>query len=441
MCGISAVLFNHNSFIENRLMLHNLQHRGYESCGIGNSHTIIKNYGKVNNVFENVEMNDIVSLGHIRYSTTKHKSNTQDIQPLLLDNMKMVHNGNIKNYNKLLNKHKFNLNTTSDSEIILHLIKDSNNIRLIDKIKDAMLQIKGAVSMILLIDKLVFIVRDYKGYRPLVLGHKDDSVYIASETCAFDALNVNYTREINGGEILCYNLDNLESFSEYYKEPSLNPCIFEYIYFAHPSSFVFNNYIHTVRKLFGKYLAIDSPPPNKTDQYIITPVLQSGLEYALGYYYHCKSLDYNCKFDIVLLKNYNSGRTFIDPDNKELKIRNKFIPLKDKIHDKKLIVIDDSIVRGNTSKYIIRYLKENSPVEIHFKSGCPQIIYPSNYGIDFKTKEELISYKYNKNIKDMEEFLELSSNDSLDFLSLDTLYTIINKHLQQSYYINYFIKK
>lgn len=406
--------------------LFSMQHRGQEASGISSADSnriyTIKNSGLVTQVFEQQELAKLkgfAAIGHNRYSTAGGDS-IFDAQPVFarydLGEMSVVHNGNLTNAKQLRNELIANgaiFQSFMDTEILIHLIAKSSRSRLRERIVDAILQIKGAYCFVFLSRSKMFAIRDPFGFRPLSLGsikNSDGSVgyIVASESCAFDLINADFIRDIEPGEMLVFERNKEpQSFELMTKTP--HPCVFEHIYFARPDSKVFGQTVYSVRKAMGMELAKEKP----IDADIVIPVPDSGVAAALGY-----AQESNIPFELGIIRNHYVGRTFIEPSQRmrELKVRLKLNPIREVIANKRLVVIDDSIVRGTTSRQIVRILRDAGAKEIHMRISSPPTTHPCFYGVDTPSKDELISSKMN-----IDEICNYIEANSLAYLSLEGL--------------------
>lgn len=377
--------------------LFSLQHRGQESAGISyrkNNHTVVyKDLGMVSTVlgrYLNKAHPSNVGIGHVRYST-HGRNKLENAQPIVVSCNKgtvaLAHNGNISNANKL-KRELFSegsiFQSTTDTELMLHMISRSRRKGFHEALLDVLLLLDGAFSMVMIHEKQLFAVRDPRGFRPLFLGESEEYGHvIASETCALDILRINNHRQIEPGE--CVVIDKNGISSEIYAEsPKKSQCIFELIYFARPDSVVFDQTVHIMRKKMGAALA----ECDSIDADIVIPVPDSGNSAALGY-----AEKAGIPFELGLTRNHYAGRSFILPTTaqRELAVRMKLHPVKEIIAGKKIVVIDDSLVRGTTSRILVNLLKESGAKEVHFRLSSPEIRFPCFYGIDIPTKQELIS--------------------------------------------------
>ena len=425
-----------------------MQHRGQEASGISVSNgthiSTIKSQGLVTDVFSRESLSKLHgrnSIGHNRYATVRNsktdsqscaigEDSSQDCQPIFarydLGEIAISHNGNLVNAKALRNeliKQGAIFQSNLDTEVIIHLIARHTNDLLTPRIMESLHKIQGAFSLLFLSRNKMFAVRDRFGIRPLSLAeykNKDGSIgyVVASESCAFDLIGATYIRDIEAGELLAFEKNDLgetKLFSIKVFEENLKPCVFEYVYFARPDSIVFNKSVYEVRKNLGKQLALE----HRIDGDLVLPVPDSGLAAAIGY-----SQQSLLPFELGLVRNHYVGRTFIEPTQelRELKVKLKLNPIKEIINDKRIIVIDDSLVRGTTSKAIVRLLKSAGAREVYLLISAPPTISPCFYGVDTPSKSELISA--NKSIEEIREFI---GADYLGFLSLDGLRMAVDK--------------
>ncbi len=422
-CGVFGVSNHQDASALVALGLHALQHRGQEGCGIvsydGTNFHSVKKQGLVSDNFTKGEsikkLPGNFAIGHNRYSTTGETS-FRNIQPFFADlhmgGLSISHNGNLTNAMSLresLVKDGAIFRTTSDTETIVQLIAKSKREKIIDKIIDALFQIQGAYALVLMTKKKLIGIRDPIGIRPLVLGKLNQSYVLASETCALDLVGAKYIREIENGEIVVIEDKKLVSIKPFPKQKA-RPCIFEYIYFARPDSMINNKCAYEYRKNLGKELAKETD----VESDIIIPVPDSGVSAAIGYSQYT-----NKNFELGLIRNHYVGRTFIEPTQsiRSLGVKLKLSPTKTVLKDKRIILIDDSLVRGTTCHKIVKMLYDAGAKEVHVRISCPEIIFPDFYGIDMPTKEELLAY--NRSNKEMCNYLKAKS---LKFLSLEGTY-------------------
>jgi amidophosphoribosyltransferase len=402
--------------------LHALQHRGQEAAGISSAdgakvHTI-KDRGLVMKVFneENLKtLRGTAAVGHTRYSTAGDDS-ILDAQPVFarydLGEMAIVHNGNLTNAeevrNALIEKGAI-FQTFMDTENLIHLIAKSSKEKLLDRIIDAVERIEGAFSLVFLSRTKMFAMRDRHGFRPLSLGRLPNGGYIvASETCAFDLVGATYIRDVKPGELLVFEEDKAPKSIQVF-EPTPKHCIFEYVYFARPDSNVFGQSVYETRKNMGKELARIEP----VEADLVIPVPDGGVPSAIGY-----AQESGIPYEMGIMRNHYIGRTFIEPtqEMRDLKVKMKLSPMTEIIKGKKVVVVDDSIVRGTTSKRIIRMLKEAGAKEVHMRISSPPTTDPCFYGVDTPDKEKLIAS--NMSTQEICEFIEADSLAYLDEASL-----------------------
>jgi amidophosphoribosyltransferase len=426
MCGIFAVSGHLEASKLTYLGLYALQHRGEESAGIvsfdGKKTYYQKKMGLVADVFDQRSLTSLegkYAIGHVRYSTTGSPSSV-NIQPFLASHKKesisVAHNGNLTNITDLHNEMENEgtiFQTSSDSEVIAHLIAKSGQKNVKLKIKQALSRLKGAYSLAIMVDQLVVGARDPLGFRPLCLGKLDQAYILASETSALDLIGAKYVRDIEPGEIVFIKAGKLESI-KLIKKPKSAFCIFEYIYFARPDSNVFGKNVYLARSALGRQLAREYRP----DCDFVMPIPDSGNCAALGYAAQAK-----LPYQNAMIRNHYIGRTFIQPSQfvRDFRVKVKLNPVKDLLAGKKVLIIEDSIVRGTTTRVKIKALRQAGAKELHMGVSCPPIQAPCFYGIDFPTKKELIAS--DKQIEEIRIFLGL---DSLHYLSLEGLLSAVN---------------
>jgi len=422
-CGVFGIFGSEEASVLTTLGLHSLQHRGQEGAGIvsfdGNNFHSVRKQGLVGDNFNNV---DILSqlpgrtaIGHVRYSTTG-ESKPENLQPLFanlaIGGFACAHNGNLTNtysVKKQLVESGSIFQTSSDTEIILQLVARSKKKKLIDKLIDALNQIKGAYSLVILTNKKLIGVRDPYGIRPLVLGEKDGSPVLASETCALDMIGAKYKRDVENGEIIIITESGMESIKPFEKV-SERPCIFERIYFASPDSVVGKKTVYTYRKALGEQLANE----NNIKADVVVPIPDSGVSAAIGF-----SQKSFIPFELGIIRSHYIGRTFIEPSQtiRQFGVKLKHSVNKSCIENRKVILIDDSIVRGTTARKIVKMVYEAGAKEVHLGISCPPIMHPDFYGIDTPNYNELIAYK-----ADLNEMTRQVGAKSLFFLSLSGTY-------------------
>ncbi|MEW5923949.1 MAG: amidophosphoribosyltransferase [Candidatus Zixiibacteriota bacterium] len=419
-CGVFGVIGTPRAAEMAFFGLYSLQHRGQESAGIvtaGNGGVnIYKGMGEVNDVFSEkkylVRLKGKIAVGHTRYSTTGASSLT-NIQPLLITNrsqkLAVAHNGNLTNsfiLRQRLEKAGSIFQTTSDTELFLHLAALSKKRTWFARICEGLTKVEGAYSLLFLTEDSLIAARDPHGFRPLALGRYNGSYIIASETCAFDIIGATYIRDIDPGEVLEIKLNGEMHSRHPFKKRNHAFCIFEYIYFSRPDSIVFGENVDKIRRRLGRQLAREHP----ADADIVIAVPDSATTATIGY-----SEQSGIKYEIGLIRNHYVGRTFIDPEQKirDLDVKVKFNPVRGVLDGKRVVVVDDSIVRGTTSKKLVKLIRSAGAREIHLRISSPPIVSPCFFGIDMPTREELIASS--KSIKEIEKFLEV---DSLGYLSI-----------------------
>ena len=434
-CGVFGISNIEDASALTALGLHALQHRGQEGCGIvtfdGEQYYSEKRFGLVGDNFNKEKVLERLkgnyAIGHNRYSTTG--SNTlRNIQPFFADTnaggIGVAHNGNLTNsihLRKKLVEDGAIFYTTSDTETIVQLIAKSKRVKTIDKVVDAIFQIQGGYALVMLTQKSLIGVRDPHGIRPLIIGKLKKSYVLASETCALDIIGATFVREVENGEIVLIENDKLTSIKPF-PPKKVKPCVFEYIYFARPDSILGGVTAYEHRKNLGKELAKE----NDIDADIIVPVPDSGNAAALGFAQHLGK-----NYEHGLIRNHYVGRTFIEPSQqiRSLGVKLKLNANKTTIKDKKIILIDDSLVRGTTSHKIVKMLYEAGAKEVHVKIACPEIRFPDFYGVDMPTKEELLAFK-----KENQAMCEYIKAKTLKFLSLDGLYLALTNEKRNNNY-------
>jgi amidophosphoribosyltransferase len=418
MCGIFAVSNHPEASRLTYLGLYALQHRGEESAGIisfdGKKTNYQKKMGQVGEAFGEESLGSLkgnYAIGHVRYSTTG-SSSLMNIQPFFVRHKKghisIAHNGNLTNTFHLHDKMEDEgsiFQTSADSEIITHLIAKSSEKDIKRKVKWALSQLQGAYSLAIMIDGMIVGARDPFGFRPLCLGKLNKTYVLASETCALDLIHAKYVRDVEPGEILFIKDGKLESV-RLEKKRKTAFCIFEHVYFARPDSNIFEKNVYLIRKRLGQELAKEYRP--NCD--FAMPIPDSGSYAALGYADAAK-----ISYETGMIRNHYVGRTFIQPSQfiRDFRVRVKLNPVKDLLAGKKVLIIEDSIVRGTTSRARIKTLREAGAKEVHMGVSCPPIKFPCFYGIDFPTQKELIASK--KEVDEIKDFMGL---DSLHYLSL-----------------------
>ncbi len=434
-CGIFGISNFQDATALVALGLHALQHRGQEGCGIvsfdGKNFHSEKRQGLVGDHFTK---SDVIkklpgnsAIGHNRYSTTGETS-IRNIQPFFADlhsgGLSIAHNGNLTNAISLrdsLVKDGAIFRTTTDTETIVQLIAKSKRDKIIDKIIDALFQIQGGYSLVIMTNKKLIGVRDPFGIRPLVIGKLKDSFIFASETCALDIIGASFVREVDNGEVVFIEDKKLRSIKPFPKQKP-RPCIFEYIYFARPDSLIDGKCAYEFRKNFGVQLAKE----NDINADIVVPVPDSGVPAAVGFSEQSK-----IRFEFGLIRNHYVGRTFIEPSQKirSLGVKLKLSTSKSVVKDKSILLIDDSIVRGTTCSKIVKMLYDAGAKEVHVRIACPEIKFPDFYGVDMPTKKELLA-----NGKNLDEMRDYINAKSLKFLSINGLYKALGKEKRNNLY-------
>ena len=429
-CGVFGIYSNDSNLDvarETYVALYALQHRGQESCGIAvNDKGLImshKDIGLVHEVFNEMILNHLkggqMAIGHVRYSTTG-SSNRENAQPLVTKYVKgtiaLAHNGNLVNANELRDELEQNgaiFQTTNDSEVICYIIAKerlkSDSIE--EALVKAMDKLKGAYSIVIMSPKKLIAVRDPNGFRPLSIGKIGDTYMFASETCALDSLGAEFVRDVEPGEVVIINQDGLKSLKSNIKSKN-SMCIFEFIYFARPDSIIAGGSVHNARKEAGKYLAIEHP----VEADIVCGVPDSGLDAALGY-----SNQSGIPYGTALIKNRYVGRTFIQPSQgeRESSVKIKLNALKASVNGKRVVLVDDSIVRGTTSAKIIQLIKDAGATEVHMRISSPPFKNPCYFGTDIDSREYLIACQMT-----IDEIRKSVGADSLGYLSVENLMKI-----------------
>jgi len=449
MCAIVGIYGNEDAAKLASAALFAMQHRGHEATGIssGGSESkkifTVKNRGYVRDVFSEDAFKILqgdMAIGHNRYSTAGSDS-VFDAQPIQakykLGEISIVHNGNLINKDevrqRLIDEGSI-FQTGMDTENLIHLIAKSSKDRLRDRIIESLEHIKGAYNFIIQSRSKLFVMRDKNGVRPLSIGKlKSGGWIIASETCCFDLVDATYVRDVNPGEMLIFEDKLSEPQSIQLEQDEFRPCAFEYVYFARPDSVIDGKNVYKTRENMGKILAKNDKDIINAD--MVIPVPDSGVPAALGY-----AKESGIPFELGIIRNHYVGRTFIEPTQamRNMKVKMKLSPMKSLIEGKSLVVIDDSIVRGTTSKRIVKMLLDAGAKEVHFRVASPEIKYPCYYGIDTPTKCELISS--DKSVEEVKEYIEadslayLSTDDLRDALGNDRNYSMVS--FDGDYFIN-----
>ena len=417
-CGVFGVSDSEDAANLAYLGLYALQHRGQESAGIASLHEgkihVEREMGYVADVFDESRLSRLpgkTAIGHVRYSTAG-ASLLINAQPIVFATgrgpLALGHNGNLVNAREIrtsLEQSGALFTTTSDSEVILHLIARSKSPTLAGAIAEALLEVRGAYSIVILSQEGIFAARDPNGVRPLSLGVREGSPVVASETCAFDLIGARYERDVEPGEIVRLSRDGVTSHR--FAFPISTPCVFEHVYFARPDSMVFGRSVAASRQGFGRRLAREHPA--KAD--VVVPVPDSGMYAALGY-----AEESGIPFALGLVRNHYVGRTFIEPKQaiRHFGVKVKLNPVREIVEGKRIVLVDDSIVRGTTSRKIVRMLREAGAREVHVRVSSPPTMNTCHYGIDTPTRGELIAA--NQSVEEIQRFIEA---DSLGYLSVE----------------------
>ncbi len=421
-CGIFGIYNHQEASNLTYLGLYALQHRGQEACGIvssdGHDLHAHKGMGLVADVFGNQEIFKKLpgrsAIGHVRYSTTG-SSVLKNVQPIMVNysrgSIAVSHNGNLVNAQRIkdeLEAWGSIFQTTMDTEIIIHLLATSKANSLLDRLTDALSQVTGAYSLLFLTESRMIAARDPQGFRPLCLGRLGSAYVVASESCALDLIEATFIREIEPGEIVEITASGMTSYFPL-KKTTPCPCIFEFVYFARPDSCIFGKNVYSVRKELGRQLARE----HRVEADIVIPVPDSGVPAAMGY-----AEESGINFELGLIRNHYVGRTFIEPQQsiRHFGVKIKLNPVRELLEGKRVVVIDDSIVRGTTSRKIVKMVRNAGAREVHMVISSPPTSYPCYYGIDTPNRKELISASHT-----LEEIRRYITADSLGYLSEEGL--------------------
>ncbi len=427
-CGVVAIYANAEAATLGYLGLHALQHRGQESAGIvssdGATMHVHKAMGLVGEIFTQEVLSKLRgthAIGHTRYSTSGDSA-LLNAQPIVVDCNKgmiaLAHNGNLVNAADIrgrLERAGSIFQTTSDTEVIVHLIAQSKEQTLPEAIADSLRRIDGAFSLVMMTRDRVFAIRDPRGFRPLSMGRiraagpgREDTIVFASETCAFDLIGAAYERDVKPGEMVVVGPEGVSS-RFYAPRMEASACIFEHVYFSRPDSRIFDRPVQESRENLGRQLAREAP----VDADIVVPVPDSGVTAAMGY-----SAESGIPFRFGLIRNHYVGRTFIEPEQRvrDFGVKLKLNPVRSLLEGKRVVLIDDSIVRGTTSRKLVRMVRSAGAAEVHVRISCPPTISPCFYGVDTPSKKQLIAA--NKSVEEIREFI---GAESLAYLSLDGL--------------------
>jgi amidophosphoribosyltransferase len=422
-CGVFGIYGHPDAAAITALGLHALQHRGQEAAGIvsfdGHVFHLERKLGLVGDSFSDrntiERLEGLSAIGHVRYSTTG-ETVLRNVQPLFAEldggGFAVAHNGNLTNgltLRRNLIRDGAICQSTTDTEVIVHLVARSRQDRVIDRFVEAIQQIEGAYALVAMTNKKLIGARDPLGIRPLVIGELDGRYILASETCALDIIGARFVRDVENGEVVVISDEGIESL-RFAAKQAPRPCIFEYIYFARPDSVVNGRSVYDVRKGMGRELALESP----ADADVVIPVPDSGVPAALGFAQTC-----GIPYELGIIRNHYVGRTFIQPTQsvRELGVRMKHSANRAAIAGKRIVLVDDSLVRGTTSVKIVRMMREAGAKEVHFRIASPPITHPDFYGIDTPEKEKLLAATH-----DLEAMRQYIGADSLAFLSIEGIY-------------------
>ncbi|RME28398.1 MAG: amidophosphoribosyltransferase [Deltaproteobacteria bacterium] len=420
-CGVFGIIGDSEAANLTYLGLHALQHRGQEGAGIaasdGDLIRLFRGQGLVGEVFGGTEIASLVgraAIGHVRYSTTGEDS-LRNVQPFVVryqaGQLAIAHNGNLTNAGLLREELEASgsiFGTSSDTEVVLHLVAASRQTTFINRLVDALMRVEGAYSMVLLTRDTLVGVRDPHGFRPLVLGRRGNAWVLASESCALDLIGGELVREIEPGEMVIIDRDGVQSLRPFPRRPR-RACVFEAIYFARPDSRVFGRSVYEMRLQLGRLLAREHP----VDADAVIPVPDSGVTGALGY-----AEESGIPYQRGLLRSHYVGRTFIEPSQqiRDFGVKLKLAPVRAVLEGRRIVVVDDSIVRGTTSRKIVRMLRDAGAAEVHLRITAPPTRGSCYYGVDTPTREELIAHRF-----DLEGIRASLGADTLAYLSLDAL--------------------
>jgi amidophosphoribosyltransferase len=424
-CGVFGIFGHPEAANMAYLGLYALQHRGQESAGIaasdGQRVRSSRAMGYVADIFNGEELAKLpgpMAIGHVRYSTAG-ESKVANAQPLLIDcghgQIAVCHNGNLVNASELRNelvREGAIFQSSTDTEVIVHLYARSKAGNAVDAIVDAVSQVQGAFSLALLTPDKMIAVRDPHGFRPLALGRLDDAVVVSSETCAMDLIGATYVRDIEPGEVLVVTADGMRSFKPFGPAP-LAHCVFEHVYFARPDSYVFGKSVNEIRTNLGRILAREQP----VDADVVVPVPDSGVCAAMGY-----ADEVGVPLRMGLIRNHYVGRTFIQPQAsiRHFGVKVKLNPVRTILEGKRVVLVDDSIVRGTTSRKIVKMVRAAGAKEVHVRISCPPTISPCFYGVDTPSRSELIAATHT-----IDEIATYLDADSVAYLSLEGLMSAV----------------
>ncbi|OQY24437.1 MAG: amidophosphoribosyltransferase [Desulfobacteraceae bacterium 4572_35.2] len=422
-CGVFGIYGHPEAANLTYLGLYALQHRGQESCGIvasdGTALRAYRKMGLVSDAFKNNAVFEQLpgknAIGHVRYSTAGG-NDIKNCQPIMVDYVRgsiaVAHNGNLVNAQELRNELErlgSIFSTIADTEVIIHLLARAQSDSLADRVIDALKRVRGAYSLVFLTETRMVAVRDPNGFRPLILGIVDGAYVVASETCALDLIEAEFVRELDPGEMIVVDKEGLHSYHPFdVVKPS--PCIFEYVYFARPDSTIFGREVYGVRKESGRQLAREYP----VEADVVVAIPDSGVPAAIGY-----AEESGIPFELGLIRNHYVGRTFIEPQQsiRHFGVKIKLNPVRGVIEGKRVVVVDDSVVRGTTARKIIKMIRNAGAKEVHLRISSPPTSHPCYYGIDTPTRTELIASSHS-----IEEINRYVTSDTLGYLSQEGLH-------------------
>jgi amidophosphoribosyltransferase len=424
-CGVFGIFGHPEAANLTYLGLYALQHRGQESAGIAASDgaqvRISKSMGHVADAFSEKTLEKLpgnIAIGHVRYSTAGD-SNVDNAQPILIEcvhgQVAIAHNGNLVNAGELkeeLGRHGAIFQTSTDTEVILHLYARSRAMTTDEAVVEAISHVQGAFSLALMTKDRLIAVRDPHGFRPLALGRLGDAVIVCSETCALDLIGATYVRDVEPGEVLIISASGVKSFKPFPVAPFAQ-CVFEHVYFARPDSYVFGESVNEVRTNLGRLLAREKP----VEADVIVPVPDSGVCAAIGF-----AEESGIPMRVGLIRNHYVGRTFIEPQQsiRHFGVRVKLNPVRSILEGRRVVLVDDSLVRGTTSRKIVKMVKAAGAKEVHMRISCPPTISPCFYGVDTPRRSELIAATHT-----LEEIQKYIGADSVGYLSLEGLMSAV----------------
>jgi amidophosphoribosyltransferase len=425
-CGVFGIFGHPEAANLTYLGLYALQHRGQESCGIvssdGKSLRAYRGMGLVSDVFKRDSIFDDLpgrnAIGHVRYSTAG-SSDLKNVQPIMVDyargSIAVAHNGNLVDAQDVRNKLENTgsiFSTTSDTEVLVHLLAKSQSDSLADRVAESLMSVKGAYSIVFLTETRMVAVRDPNGFRPLALGRINDAFVVASETCAFDLIEAEFIREIEPGEMIVIDKHGMKSYRPF-KETKPSPCIFEFVYFARPDSTIFGEQVYKVRKQLGRQLARE----HAVEADVVIAVPDSGVPATIGY-----AEESGLPLELGLIRNHYVGRTFIEPQQsiRHFGVKIKLNPVRDVIEGKRVVVVDDSLVRGTTARKIVKMIRNAGAREVHVRLSSPPTSFPCFYGINTPSRKELISSSHT-----VDEICRYITADSLGYLSREGMLSVV----------------